>query len=86
MEIEIRKVGTRRSELRKFVKYGIDLYRGNPYHVPPLVMDDVNTLSPDKNPAFDFCEAQSFMASRVGKPVGRITGIINNVVNERSVE
>lgn len=84
MEIEIRKVGTKRSELRKFVKYGIDLYKGNPYHVPSLVMDDVNTLSPSVNPAFDFCEAQSFMAYRDNKPVGRITGIINHVVNERT--
>ena len=86
MEIEIRKVGTRRSELREFVKYGIDFYDGNPYYVPPLVSDDVNTLSPDVNPAFDFCEAQSFMAYRDGKPVGRITGIINRLVNERTGE
>lgn len=84
MSIEIRPIKPIRSQLRKFVKYGIDLYDGNPYFVPPLVTDDVNTLSPDKNPAFEFCEAQSFMAYRDGRPVGRITGIINHVVNKRT--
>ena len=47
-------------------------------------MDDTNTLSPKKNPAFDFCEAQAFMAYRDGKPVGRIAGIINHKVNGRT--
>lgn len=86
MSVEIRKINPTRSELRKFTKFGIDLYKGNDYFVPPLVYDDVNTLSPKHNPAFDFCECQCFMAYRDGKPVGRIAGIINNVVNERSGE
>lgn len=84
MAVEIRKIEPTRAQLREYTKFGIDLYKGNPYFVPPLVMDDVNTLSPDVNPAFDFCTAQSFMAYRDGKPVGRITAIINNIVNERS--
>lgn len=84
MAVEIRKIDPTRAQLREYTKFGIDLYKGNPYFVPPLIMDDVNTLSPDVNPAFDFCKAQSFMAYRDGKPVGRITAIINNIVNERS--
>lgn len=84
MAVEIRKIEPTRAQLRKYTKFGIDLYKDNPYFVPPLIMDDVNTLSPDVNPAFDFCKAQSFMAYRDGKPVGRITAIINNIVNERS--
>lgn len=84
MAVEIRKIEPTRAQLREYTKFGIDLYKGNPYFVPPLIMDDVNTLSPDVNPAFDFCKAQSFMAYRDGKPVGRITAIINNIVNERS--
>lgn len=75
--VEIREVAATKSELSKYVKFGIDLYKGNDYFVPPLIFDDVNTLRPDKNPAFEYCEAQSFMAFRDGKPVGRITGIIN---------
>ena len=86
MSVEIKKIEPPRSELKKFVKFGIDLYRGNDFFVPPLISDDINTLDPKVNPAFDFCEAQSFMAYRDGKPVGRITGIINNVVNDRTGE
>lgn len=84
--IEIREVKPTKKELKKFVEFGVSLYKDNPYYVPPLQFDDVNTLLPDKNPAFDYCEAQSFMAYRDGKPVGRITGIINPAVNERTGE
>ena len=83
MAIEIRKIDTK-GGLKKFVKWGIDLYKGNECFVPPLVMDDVNTLDPHNNPAFDFCESIYFMAYGDGKPVGRIAGIINNVVNEKT--
>lgn len=82
--IEIRKIAPEGRELKKYVQFGIDLYDGNQWFVPPLVTYDTNTLSPAINPAFEFCEAQSFMAFRDGKPVGRITGIINRLVNERS--
>lgn len=82
--IEIKKIAPVRKELQKYVKFGIDLYKGNDYFVPPLIFDEIDTLLPDKNPAFDFCEAQSFMAYRDSKPVGRVTAIINKVVNERT--
>lgn len=84
MAVEIRPVNPTRSELNRFVRFGIDFYRGNRWFVPPLVMDDVNTLDPKTNPAYEFCESRSFMAYRDNKPVGRITGIINRKVNERT--
>ncbi len=86
MSVEIRAIEPTKKELKKFTQFSIDLYDGNPYFVPPLIGDDVNTLSPSVNPAFEFCEAQCFMAYRDGKPVGRIAGIINNAVNERTGE
>ncbi|MDE6369400.1 MAG: hypothetical protein K2K94_09210, partial [Muribaculaceae bacterium] len=52
--------------------------------MPPLIIDEIATLSPKKNPAFDVCRAQSFMAYKDGRPVGRITGIINDVVNRKN--
>ena len=70
--------------LRKYVKFGIKLYKGNDFYVPPLVVDEIATLSPKKNPAFEHCEAQSFLAYRRGKIVGRITAIINHLVNEKT--
>lgn len=73
-------------QLHQYVQFGIDLYKGNDCYVPPLIMDEVGTLSPDVNPAFDFCEAQSFMAFRNGEPVGTITAIINKAYNEKTGE
>ena len=85
MAVEIRELQPTKRNLLKFVHFPIDtLYRDSKYFVPPLVTDEVNTLRPDKNPAFDFCEAVYYMAYRDGKPVGRVAGIINHVVNERS--
>lgn len=84
MSVVIKALKPTRNELLKYVKFGIDLYKDNPYHVPPLVIDEIGTLSPHKNPAFDICTAQSFMAYRDGKPVGRITAIINDAVNKKN--
>ena len=85
MSVEIREIQPTKCNLLKFVHFPIDvIYRDSEYYIPPLVNDEVNTLRPDKNPAFDFCEAAYFLAYRDGKIVGRIAGIINKVVNERS--
>ncbi|MDE6534738.1 MAG: N-acetyltransferase [Muribaculaceae bacterium] len=84
MAVEIKQIPLTKKELTKFVDFAIDLYKDNDCYVPPLVSDDVNTLRPEGNPAFDFCECACWMAYRDGKPVGRIAGIINSAVNERS--
>lgn len=81
--IEVKEIKPTRSNLRKFTQFQIDLYKGNSYYVPPLISDDVNTLDPNHNPAFDFCESAYFMAYSDGKPVGRIAAIINRQVNEK---
>lgn len=81
--ITIRPVSPTKKELSKYVQFANDLYEGNPCYVPPLFSDDVNTLRPDHNPAFDFCKAQSWMAYKGEEPVGRITAIINTVVNQK---
>ncbi|MBO7609851.1 MAG: N-acetyltransferase [Muribaculaceae bacterium] len=83
--IEIREISPTKRELKRFVKFPIDtLYRNNKYYVPSLINDELNTLLPTENPAFDYCESIYYMAFRDGKPVGRIAGIINKLVNERS--
>lgn len=68
--------------LDTFIQFHYDLYRGNSYDVPNLYMDEKNTLSKDKNAAFDFCEADYFLAYKDGKVVGRVAAIINNRANE----
>ena len=83
MSITVREISGRR-ELRKFVQFNIDLYKGNPYKVPPLVSDEIATFTPSKNPAFEFCDAVQFMAYDGKKPVGRIAGIINHNLNTKT--
>ena len=75
-----------KKELKKFIQFSIELYKGSSCFVPPLIDEDVCTLSPKTNPAFDFCEAVYYMAYRDDKPVGRIAGIINHQVNEKNGE
>ena len=83
MSVTVLSIEPTKSNLRRYVKWGIELYKDNNYFVPPLVMDEMATLSPKSNPAFEHCEAQSFLAYRDGKIVGRITAIINNAANEK---
>jgi len=80
MSVEIKKVESRK-EMMKFVKFPLTLYKNHPCFVPSLTFDELNTFNPKKNPAFDFCEAECFIAIRDKKVVGRIAMIINSDAN-----
>ena len=80
--IDIRRV-TNRKELEQFVQFHYDLYRGNTCAVPFLFSDEMGTLRKDKNPSFECCDAEYFMAFKDGKMVGRVAAIINRRANER---
>jgi len=82
MGIEIVKV-TSKGDLRKFIGLPYDLYKGNKFWCPPMRMDEWRTLKRSANPAFDFCEAEYWLAYKDKKLVGRVAGIINNKANER---
>lgn len=82
MSVNIVKVETKK-QLNKFVEFGYNLYKGNPYYIPDLHGDVINTLRKDRNAAFEFCEADYFLAYRDNKVVGRIAVIINNRANEK---
>lgn len=83
MSVIIKEINENDKALKKaFVKFPITLYKDTPYYVPPLVLDELETLNTKKNPAFDFCEMQLFLAFRDNKIVGRIAAIINNKANE----
>lgn len=80
--IEIKEVAPTTANIKKFVKFERDLYKGNPYYVPALLSSELDNLIPKLNPAFDFCEAAYFMAYKDGKPAGRIAVIINRQIND----
>ena len=79
--VEIRKVTDQKS-LRAFIDFHYDLYQGNPYDAPTLFSDELHTLSKDRNAAFEFCEAEYFLAYKEGRLVGRVAAIINHRANE----
>ena len=81
MSVIIREVKSKR-DLKKFIWFGINMYKDNPYAAPSLAMDDMLNLSKGKNPALDFCDTAYFLAYKEGKVVGRIAGIIQPVANE----
>lgn len=81
MSVIIRQVNDKEM-LRKFVDFSIELYKGNEYFVPPLIYDELATLSWDKNPAFEHCEAAYFLAYKNDQIVGRIAGILNHKANK----
>ena len=78
----IKKVSTK-SDLKAFIDLHYDLYEGNEYDAPNLFSDEMNTLSKDKNAAFDFCEAEYFLAYKNDKLVGRVAAIINHRANKK---
>ena len=74
---------TTRKELKAFVRFNYELYKGSPYAVPDILEDTMEVLSPQSNPAFRFCDAALFLAKRDGRVVGRVAAIINHRANER---
>lgn len=80
--ITIKEVSSAR-QLRDFIEFPNKLYKGNPYYVPPLSLDEKMNLTPGKNPAYDYCETKLFLAYKDGKLAGRICGLINHAYNEK---
>ena len=80
MSVIIKKV-TSKKELKKFIRFNYELYKDNPYSVPDLADDMLNTFTP-KNAAFEYCDVVFFLAYKEENIVGRIAGIINRKANE----
>lgn len=81
MSVEIRKVSSRK-ELKAFVRFANNLYKGNKYYVPSMPFDDMNTFNKDKNGAFEFCDAELYLAYKDGELAGRVAAIVNYKANE----
>jgi len=74
------------SDIRKFVNFPFQLYRSNRFWVPPLKQAEADMLQPLKNPAWEHCDAQFWIARKNGKTVGRIGAIINRLHIEKTGE
>ena len=80
--VTIKKVEGRR-DLRAFARFNYRLYKDNPYAVPDFLEDMLDTFNREKNAAYEFCEADLFLAYRDKEVVGRVAAIINHKANKK---
>lgn len=81
MSVIIKTVSSRK-ELKTFARFANKLYKGNKYYVPCMPFDDMNTLDKNKNAAYEFCDAELYLAYKDDKVVGRVAAIVNYKANE----
>jgi hypothetical protein len=63
-------------DLAAFIRLPWQIYKGNPYWVPPLIKDLLSKFSP-RHPFRSHSDMALFLATRGETPVGRIAGIID---------
>ena len=82
--IEVKEISIdSKKDKKKFFKFLIDLYEGNPYICPNLYTDEFAEFDPAKNDAFRFADCKMFLAYKDGKIAGRIAGIWHRGANEK---
>lgn len=80
MNYEIIKVH-KSNEIKRFIDFPHDLYKGDPNYVPEIYLAQKDLLSKKKNPFFQHSIADLFLAVQDGKIVGRIAAIHNKNYN-----
>ena len=76
MTIEIQEAVTGRDR-KRWVAFQYEHYRGDSAFVPQLISDELDTMDPEKNPAFEVADVKLLLAYEEGTCVGRICGIIH---------
>ena len=79
--ITLKEVTTAK-ERKAFLNFPLKLYKGNPYFVPPLMIDEKKIFKPDYV-YNETCDVIFFNAYKDGKMAGRISGIIQRAANEK---
>lgn len=82
MAINIVKVESHK-QLKAFVTFPLKLYKDCANWVPALEGDEYDTFNPKKNGAYDFCEADCFLAYRDNEIVGRVAAIVNHKADDK---
>jgi hypothetical protein len=67
-----------KKQVRQFVRFPFDLYRGCKQWVPPLLSDAYSALNPQKHPFYQHSQAVFYTAWRGHKMLGRIAALRNN--------
>lgn len=77
--IEIKPV-INKKDRKTFVTLLWDIYEGEPNWTPPLIMERMDAIDEKKNPYFLHAEVRFWIAYKQGKPVGRISAQIDELV------
>ena len=80
--MQIREV-VNKKDIEAFVKFPFLIYPKNSNWVPPIIKDEIKSLMPEHNPAFNHCKAKFWLAYNENKIVGRIGAIINFNYNKK---
>ena len=82
MQVIIKEVENRK-ELKDFVMFQREIYKGNPYFVPPMINEEIETFTPSKNPGYKESKTKLFLAYNDNRIVGRIAAILNIPANKK---
>ena len=77
--VKIRPISTK-ADRKRFVDLAWDIYRDDPYWVPPLKSEIHALLDPAQNPWFGHARLQLFLAERGGEVVGRISAHVDELM------
>ena len=81
--VEVQQVDlSNKKEIKEFIQFHYDLYKGCPQWVPPFIVDIEAMLNKKKHPFYEHSDADFFVARREGKIVGRISAIENRSYNQ----
>ena len=81
MSVQI-QVASSKKEMKIFARFGNKMYKDNKFYVPSMPLDDLNTFDKEYNAAYEFSEAEFYLAYKDGEVVGRVAAIINHKANE----
>lgn len=78
-----------KKEMKDYVMFSFELFKNNPYWIPPIIAEELETFDRTKNPAFHSAEAHFYLAYKDNKIVGKLAAIINwdeiNILEKRKV-
>jgi hypothetical protein len=81
--LAIEKIDVRlKAEKNRFIRIPYRLYQGHSQWVPPLIIDVLIQLNPDKHPFYEHSAADFFIATRDGRDIGRIAALENRRYNQ----
>ena len=66
-----------RSQQKRFIRLPWRIYADDPCWMPPLIMSQEELLGFRKHPFYERSKSKSFLVTRGGRDVGRITAIVN---------